>query len=115
MILPTPNESLFRFCFVEKNRIDSFSRIAAQAPAKQTELIATLFGLETFAEFVRNFTSEVAGQYIDLYGQLAFRLAQNNKGYKGRISRYKQSAFELRENNHRRVNTGQQLQTWYQL
>ncbi|MCV5941568.1 chromosome segregation protein SMC, partial [Escherichia coli] len=47
-----PDESLYRFCFVEKNRIDSFSRIAAQAPAKQMELISTLFGLDSFNEFV---------------------------------------------------------------
>ena len=26
----------YRFCFVEKNRIDSFSQIAAHSPAKQT-------------------------------------------------------------------------------
>lgn len=62
------NETLYRFCFVEKNRIDSFSRIAAQAPAKQTELIATLFGLDAFTEFVRNFTTTIDGKYIDLEG-----------------------------------------------
>ncbi|MCK5359260.1 MAG: AAA family ATPase [Gammaproteobacteria bacterium] len=28
----TANESKYRFCFVEKNRIDNFSRIAAQLP-----------------------------------------------------------------------------------
>ena len=50
-----PEEEIYRFCFVEKNRIDSFSRIAAQAPAKQAELISTLFGLESFNEFVRKF------------------------------------------------------------
>lgn len=42
------NEAAYRFCFVEKNRIDSFSRIAAQTPAKQIELIATLFGMDSF-------------------------------------------------------------------
>lgn len=62
------NESLFRFCFVEKNRIDNFSRIAAQSPAKQTELISTLFGLDAFTEFVHNFTDEMDGRYIDLEG-----------------------------------------------
>jgi DNA sulfur modification protein DndD len=51
---------------VEKNRIDNFSRIAAQVPAKQTELISTLFGLESFTEFVRNFTVEIDEKYIDL-------------------------------------------------
>jgi hypothetical protein len=38
-----PDEALNRFCFVEKSRIDSFSRIAAQTPAKQTELISTWY------------------------------------------------------------------------
>jgi hypothetical protein len=68
------NEALYRFCFVEKNRIDSFSRIAAQAPAKQAELISTLFGLDAFTEFVRNFTPEIDGKYIDLQGVKAKRL-----------------------------------------
>lgn len=63
-----PNESLYRFCFVEKNRIDGFSRIAAQTPAKQIELISTLFGLDSFNEFVRNFTAEIDARYIDLTG-----------------------------------------------
>lgn len=90
-----PNESAFRFCFVEKNRIDSFSRIAAQAPAKQTELIATLFGLEAFTEFVRNFTSEIGGQYIDLQGQLTLRLAQKQQGLEGEHQQIQASATEL--------------------
>lgn len=64
----TANENLYRFCFIEKNRIDSFSRIAAQAPAKQTELISSLFGLDVFTEFVRNFTDTMDGRYIDLEG-----------------------------------------------
>lgn len=68
------NEALYRFCFVEKNRIDSFSRIAAQAPAKQTELISTLFGLDAFTSFVRNFTPEIDGKYIDLQGVNAKQL-----------------------------------------
>jgi energy-coupling factor transporter ATP-binding protein EcfA2 len=68
------DEALYRFCFVEKNRIDSFSRIAAQAPAKQAELISTLFGLDAFTEFVRNFTPEIDGKYIDLQGIKAKQL-----------------------------------------
>ncbi|MDW7651228.1 MAG: AAA family ATPase [Bacillota bacterium] len=66
-ILISADEALFRFCFVDKNRIDNFSRIAAQAPAKQTELISTLFGLAAFSEFVRNFTDSM-DRYIDLEG-----------------------------------------------
>ncbi len=68
------NEDLFRFCFVEKTRIDSFSRIAAQTPSKQSELISTLFGLDAYTEFVRNFTEAMDGKYIDLEGAKANEL-----------------------------------------
>mgnify|MGYP000403186987 CR=1 FL=1 len=76
-------EEFFRFCFVEKNRIDSFSRIAAQAPAKQTELISTLFGLDSFNEFVRKFTTEIDPRYIDLIGQKMVRLTQKRQALEG--------------------------------
>jgi len=73
------NEAQYRFCFVEKNRIDSFSRIAAHLPAKQSELISSLFGLDGFNEFVRNFTSEIDERYIDLYGAKAQELNQKRQ------------------------------------
>ena len=66
--LITENEALYRFCFVDKNRIDNFARIAAQAPSKQTELISTLFGLDAFTDFVRNFTDTMDSRYIDIEG-----------------------------------------------
>lgn len=77
------NEALYRFCFVEKNRIDSFSRIAAQAPAKQAELISTLFGLDAFTTFVRNFTPEIDGKYIDLQGVNAKQLHDKRRELAG--------------------------------
>ncbi|MFC1589399.1 AAA family ATPase [Pseudomonadota bacterium] len=77
------NESQYRFCFVEKNRIDNFSRIAAQLPARQTELISTLFGLDGFNEFVRNFTSEIDERYIDLYGRKSLELTQKQQALVG--------------------------------
>jgi DNA sulfur modification protein DndD len=77
------NEAMYRFCFVEKNRIDSFSRIAAQAPAKQTELISTLFGLDAFTEFVRNFTDTMDDRYIDLEGVKAKELAKKKEALSG--------------------------------
>jgi len=77
------NEALYRFCFVEKNRIDSFSRIAAQSPAKQTALISILFGLESFTEFVRNFTAEIDARYIDLVGEKAILLSQKRQTLAG--------------------------------
>jgi len=66
--LVAANQELYRFCFVEKNRIDDFSRIAAKTPVHQTRLIASLFGLNLFEDFVRNFTNDLE-PYIDLYGK----------------------------------------------
>ncbi|MBH0015746.1 AAA family ATPase [Pseudoalteromonas sp. NGC95] len=78
-----PNDALYRFCFVEKNRIDSFSRIAAQAPAKQSELISTLFGLDAFNEFVKNFSPEMDGKHIDVEGVKAKKLSQKRLQLQG--------------------------------
>lgn len=77
------NEALYRFCFVEKNRIDNFARIAAQAPSKQSELISTLFGLDAFTEFVRNFTDTMDGRYIDLEGAKAKELNEKRQTLAG--------------------------------
>ncbi|MBW5957228.1 AAA family ATPase [Klebsiella pneumoniae] len=77
------NDAQHRFCFVEKNRIDSFSRIAALAPARQTELISTLFGLDAFNDFVRNFTAEIDARYIDRTGVKATQLAEKRRTLDG--------------------------------
>jgi len=88
IVVMAPDEKTYRFCFVEKNRIDNFSRIAAQVPAKQSELIAMLFGLESFTEFVRNFTSEMDARYIDIVGEKAKELGDKRSqllGYEQQI------------------------------
>lgn len=90
------NEELYRFCFVEKNRIDSFSRIAAQTPAKQTELISTLFGLESFNEFVHKFTTEIDSRYIDLFGEKSIQLAQKSKAIEGSKQQIELFSAELK-------------------
>jgi recombinational DNA repair ATPase RecF len=54
----------YRFCFIEKNRIDAFSRIAARPTAQRTELIATLFGMEKFNEFVSHFNESIDQQLV---------------------------------------------------
>ena len=91
------NETLYRFCFVEKNRIDSFSRIAAQTPAKQTELISTLFGLDSFNEFIRNFSAEIDSRYIDLIGIKAEKLKQKRLSLAGSEHQLKTNIAELRK------------------
>jgi len=42
------SEKDYRFCFVEKNRLDDFGRVAARTPGDQRQLIATLFGVDQF-------------------------------------------------------------------
>jgi len=58
------NMDTYRFCFIEKNRIDAFSRIAARPPAQRTELIATLFGMDNFNEFVGHFNESIDPQLV---------------------------------------------------
>jgi DNA sulfur modification protein DndD len=90
------NEAAHRFCFVEKNRIDSFSRIAAQTPAKQTELISTLFGLDSFNDFVRNFSAEIDDRYIDLIGVKAKALTLKRQSLAGSELQRKTNTEELK-------------------
>lgn len=89
------DDALHRFCFVERNRIDNFSRIAAQMPAKQTELISTLFGLDSFSDFVRKFTTEIDSRYMDLTGQKAELLAQKRQALEGAIQQVGINSAEL--------------------
>jgi len=90
-----PNDALYRFCFVEKNRIDNFARIAAQAPSRQTELISTLFGLDAFADFVKNFTETMDERYIDLTGIEALALSEKRQSLAGKHEQIKTSTDDL--------------------
>lgn len=53
------NPDLYRFCFIEKNRIDAFSRIAQRPQGQRAELIATLFGMEKFNDFCNRFNDQI--------------------------------------------------------
>ncbi len=64
----SPNSSLYGFCFVEKNRIEDFGRISANTPRKKENLLATIFGLTEFNDFVAEFTKNFA-EYIDTVGR----------------------------------------------
>lgn len=70
-----PDESEYRFCFIEKNRLDDFGRIAARTPGDQRQLIATLFGVDQFSEFVRGFNQSLDPDLM-LAGAQAAQLAQ---------------------------------------
>lgn len=72
------NLDAYRFCFIEKNRIDAFSRIAARPNAQRAELIATLFGMDQFNEFVSHFNESIDGQLV-LRGEQEADLAARRK------------------------------------
>jgi len=72
------NLDAYRFCFIEKNRIDAFSRIAARPNAQRAELIATLFGMDQFNEFVSHFNESIDGQLV-LRGEQQADLAARRK------------------------------------
>jgi recombinational DNA repair ATPase RecF len=58
----TADSNAYRFCFIEKNRIDNFSRIAAKTAGEKKDLIASLFGMEQFHDFVANFNESMDSQ-----------------------------------------------------
>lgn len=70
-----PNADEYRFCFIEKNRLDDFARIAARTPGDQRQLIATLFGVDQFSEFVRGFNPSL-DENLALVGAKALQLEQ---------------------------------------
>lgn len=69
----------YRFCFIEKNRIDSFSRIAAKPAGQKTELIAALFGMDDFNEFVGHFNESIDSQLslLPVHGEELARKRQS--------------------------------------
>lgn len=71
------NTDLYRFCFIEKNRIDAFSRIAQRPQGQRAELIATLFGMEKFNDFCNRFNDQIdPALVIDARKQRELRLKQ---------------------------------------
>lgn len=71
------NADVYRFCFIEKNRIDAFSRIAQRPQGQRAELIATLFGMEKFNDFCNRFNDQIdPALVIDARKQGELRLKQ---------------------------------------
>lgn len=72
----------FEFCFIEKNRIDGFARVAANTPSAQQARLAALFGLEEFNAFATQF-NESLEPYLDCVGKKGKDLANRAKGIAG--------------------------------
>lgn len=69
----------FEFCFIEKNRIDGFARVAANSPAAQQTRLAALFGLEEFNTFATQFNDSLDTYLADLVGGKGRDLAEREK------------------------------------
>lgn len=76
------NPRSFEFCFIEKNRIDGFARVAANTPSAQQARLAALFGLEEFNGFATQF-NESLDPYLDCVGKKGNDLAGRAKGIAG--------------------------------
>lgn len=72
----------FEFCFIEKNRIDGFARVAANTPAAQQTRLAALFGLEEFNSFATQFNESIES-YLDCVGKKGKELSDREKGIAG--------------------------------
>lgn len=71
--------SLYNFCFIEKNRIEDFGRISANTPSDKQNLLATLFGLSEFNDYVDNFTKNI-DRYVDTTGLKQQELLKKSDG-----------------------------------
>lgn len=95
-----PDADAYRFCLIEKNRIDNFSRIASKTQGEKTNLIAALFGMDQFHDFVGNFNDSMDGQLYLVAAkqqQLANRravLAQDQAMVDGEAAAYAAIAAE---------------------
>jgi ABC-type transport system involved in cytochrome c biogenesis ATPase subunit len=58
----TPDEEQHRFIIVERNRIESFARIGARRPAEANSMLAALFGLTAFNDFITGFGNSLDSQ-----------------------------------------------------
>lgn len=114
-VIVRPNENDYRFCFIEKNRLDDFARIAARTPGDQRQLIATLFGVDQFSDFVRGFNPSLDDN-LTLNGIKALQLEQRRsqlaaseqviRTYQQRVEQFQRQEQELAQ----RISPGNSFQ-----
>jgi DNA repair exonuclease SbcCD ATPase subunit len=92
-----PNQELYQFAFIEKNRIDGFARITAVTPEKQKDRIAILFGLDAFSSFVDGFTDNF-GNYLSVETPLKNKFSSVSQTNDEKNSRLQEIEKKLSEN-----------------
>lgn len=89
------NQSIddYQYCFIEKNRIDDFSRVSANTERNQEAIILKLFGLDEFNAFVNDFTDNFANYFHEY--------VTNQNTFKSQISdiRHRLKQIRMHENN----------------
>jgi hypothetical protein len=78
----------YQYCFIEKNRIDDFSRISANTEKNQEAIILKLFGLDEFNAFVNGFTDSFANRFQ--------KVVTNQNTFRGEISNIRQHLKQIR-------------------
>jgi AAA15 family ATPase/GTPase len=73
----------YNFCFIEKSRIDRFSRISANTDKSMEKQLASLFGLEEFNKFVNDFNKDV-DKYFGLDNVIEKSFAEKTATISGR-------------------------------
>ncbi|MBU1044351.1 MAG: hypothetical protein KJ915_08160 [Candidatus Omnitrophica bacterium] len=84
--LVQPSSQNYRFCFIEKNRIDSFARLAATTPKDQQARISILFGLDAFHSFVEDFTDTLDDKHLLATNSLKVSFEEQQVKYKQNIA-----------------------------
>lgn len=92
----TAHSDSARFCFIERNRIEGFSRISASTAGDQEGRIAALFGLDEFKEFVNGFNDSIDA-CIDLVGRKALELKTKKEKLADQNARRTQQIVILRD------------------
>ena len=93
------DQNSYEFCFIEKNRIDGFSRVSANTPQAQQTRLAALFGLEEFNFFATQFNDSF-DRYLDCAGKKSKELADKEKviaGHRAIVALAPQKEAEIKE------------------
>jgi energy-coupling factor transporter ATP-binding protein EcfA2 len=98
IVVVNPDPKNFEFCFIEKNRIDGFARVAANTAQAQQSRLAALFGLEEFNTFANQFNDNF-DTYIDCVGKKSKELSDKEKqiaGHKANLLQMPQKEKDIK-------------------
>jgi len=92
------NPHAYRFCFIERSRIDGFARIAANPPKAQQDRISTLFGLDNFNDFVSGFSDALDEKYLMLINPKRIEYDQFTRKIEAEVKKKDEICKSLQDN-----------------